>query len=112
MDVNVILTIIVYTTYTITKIIMKKITEYNHLVEKELAKYRKASDKILKKFEQKFNKGIVVVTHHFNNASPELIGLVKSQFEEAGFRPEFIGNRPGGHIALRVSLLRSATNVA
>lgn len=91
---------------------MKKITEYNHLIEKELAKFRKVSDKIVEKFEGKFNKGCVVATHHFNNASPELIGLVKSEFEKAGFRPELIGNKPDGHITLRVSLLRSSKIVA
>jgi hypothetical protein len=91
---------------------MKNITEYNHLIEKELAKYKKVSDKIIEKFEHKFNKGCVVATHHFSNASPELIGLVRSEFEEAGFRPELIGNKPDGNVTLRVSLLRSAGIVA
>jgi len=91
---------------------MKNIAEYNHLIEKEMEKFRKDSEKILQKFEQKFNKGSIVATHHFSNASPELIGLVKSELEQAGFRPELIGNKPDGHITLRVSLLKSAGIVA
>ncbi|MUP36309.1 hypothetical protein [Labilibaculum euxinus] len=87
---------------------MKKITEYNHLIEKEMTKYKQDTRKIIDEFENKFNKGSIVATHHFNNASPELIGLVKSELEEAGFRPELIGNKPDGHVALRVSLLRSS----
>lgn len=90
---------------------MKNIAEYNHLIEKEMEKYRKESGKIMQKFEKKFNKGNVVVTHHFNNANPELISLVKNELEEAGFVPEFIGNK-ANHIMLRVSLLKSAGKVA
>ncbi len=68
--------------------------------------------RIDEKFEHKFNQGCVVVTHHFNNASPELIGLVKLELEESGSRPEFIGNQPDGLVNLRVSLLRSVGIVA
>ena len=91
---------------------MKNISEYNHLIEKEMEKYKRDAGKILQKFENKFNKGSVVATHHFNNASPELIGMVKTELEEAGFKPELIGNKPDGHVALRVSLLKSAEIVA
>ena len=91
---------------------MKNISEYNHLIEKEMEKFRKESGKILKKFETIFNKGNMVATHHFSNANPEMIRLIKSELENAGFAPEFIGNRPEGHIVLRVSLLKSAGYVA
>lgn len=91
---------------------MKNIAEYNELIEKEIAKYKKDSGKILSKFEKKFNKGNVVATHHFNNASPELVGIVRTELEEAGFKPELIGNKPDGHVLLRVSLLKSARKVA
>ncbi|WP_372751692.1 hypothetical protein [Labilibaculum sp.] len=91
---------------------MKNISEYNHLIEKELAIYKLDSGKILEKFERKFNKGSLVAIHHFNNASPELIGMVRTELEEAGFKPELIGNKPGGHITLRVSLLKSTSRVA
>ncbi|PCH67235.1 MAG: hypothetical protein COC06_11575 [Bacteroidales bacterium] len=91
---------------------MKNITEYNYLIEQELDRYKNETSKILEEIEHKFNKGCVVVTHHFNNADSDLISLVKSELEEAGFKPEFTGNKPGGHITLRVSLLRSAGIVA
>lgn len=91
---------------------MKNISEYNHLIEKEMEKYRKESGKILKKFETIFNKGNMVATHHFSNVNPDMIRLIKSDLEKAGLVPEFIGNRPEGHIVLRVSLLRSAGYVA
>ena len=91
---------------------MKNASEYNHLIEKELAKIKKESDKILNKFEKMFSKGNMVATHHFTNVSPEMIRFVKSDLEKAGFIPEFIGNKPEGHIVLRVSLLKSSGIVA
>lgn len=86
---------------------MKNITEYNHLIEKEMEKYMQNTQKILGELESQFNKGSIVAIHHFINASPELIALVKSELEKAGFRPELLGNKPG-HVVLRVSLLRSS----
>ncbi|WP_421920387.1 hypothetical protein [Marinifilum sp.] len=91
---------------------MKNISEYNHLIEKEMEKFKKESARILKKFEAIFNKGNMVATHHFTNANPDMIRLVKKELEKAGFVPEFTGNRPEGHIVLRVSLLKSAGYVA
>jgi len=87
---------------------MKNIAEYNHIVKKEIEQNRLEARKILDKFEEKFNKGSIVVAHHFNHVSSELIRLVKSELEHAGFKPEFIGNKPNGHIVLRVSLIQSA----
>ena len=49
-----------------------------------------------------------MVAHHFNHVSSELIRMVKSELETAGFKPEFVGNKPNGHIVLRVSLIQSA----
>ena len=86
---------------------MKNLTSYSHIVEKEIEQYKIESSKILDKFEDKFNKGSLVVAHHFNNVSSELIRIVKSELETAGFKPEFVGNRPNGHIVLRVSLIQS-----
>ncbi|MRT92776.1 hypothetical protein [Ancylomarina sp. 16SWW S1-10-2] len=86
---------------------MKNLTSYSHIVEKEIEQYKIESGKILDKFEDKFNKGSLVVAHHFNNVSSELIRIVKSELETAGFKPEFVGNRPNGHIVLRVSLIQS-----
>ncbi|MPQ47416.1 hypothetical protein GCQ56_10410 [Marinifilum sp. N1E240] len=91
---------------------MKNIEKYNHLIEKEIAKYKRESEKVLTKFEKSFSKGKVVATHHFENVASELIRLVKTDLENAGYHPEFIGNRPGGHILLRVSLLKSSGKVA
>lgn len=91
---------------------MKNISEYSHLIEKELAKCKQDSARILEKFEHKFNKGSLVVMHHFNNVSPELIGMVRTELLEAGYKPELIGNKPDGHITLRVSLLKSTGKVA
>ncbi|RKD96993.1 hypothetical protein [Marinifilum flexuosum] len=91
---------------------MENIEKYNHLIEKEIEKYKKESNKVLTKFEKSFSKGKMVVTHHFENVATELIRLVKTDFENAGYYPEFIGNRPGGHIVLRVSLLKSSGKVA
>ncbi|MGZ2371601.1 hypothetical protein ACXR6G_17610 [Ancylomarina sp. YFZ004] len=87
---------------------MKNVTAYSHIVEKEIQQHKIEVSKILDKFEQKFNKGNLVVAHHFNHVSSELIRLVKSELEVAGFKPEFIGNRPNGHIVLRVSLIQSS----
>ncbi|BAX80880.1 hypothetical protein [Labilibaculum antarcticum] len=42
---------------------------------KGILKYKKDSAKILAKFEKKFNKRNVVARHHFNDASPELVGV-------------------------------------
>ncbi|MGQ1910411.1 hypothetical protein ACT3CE_11535 [Marinifilum sp. RC60d5] len=91
---------------------MKNIIEYSDLIEKEMAKYKKEAGKVIKKIEKRFNKGNMVATHHFKNANPELIRMMKSELENAGYSPEFIGNTPTGHIALRVSLLRSSVIVA
>jgi hypothetical protein len=91
---------------------MKNISEYSQIIEKELAKYKQDSSRILEKFEHKFNKGSLVAMHHFNNASPELIGMVRTELEDAGYKPELIGNKPDGHITLRVSLLKSTNRVA
>jgi len=87
---------------------MKNIAEYTQVVEKEIEQNKLAARKVLDKFEKKFNKGSLVVTHHFNQVSPDLIKLVQSELELAGFKPEFIGNKPNGHILLRVSLIKSA----
>lgn len=87
---------------------MKKRLQFNQFIENKVLKFKKKSGKILAKFEKKFNKGSVVATHHFNNASPELVGIVRTELEDAGFTPELIGNKPDGHILLRVSLLKSA----
>lgn len=92
--------------------LMKNIEKYNHLIEKELEKYQKESNKVLEKFEKIFSKGKIVATHHFENVATELIKLVKCDLENAGYHPEFIGNRPGGHITLRVSLIKSSGKVA
>ncbi|MBI9057904.1 MAG: hypothetical protein JEZ01_09020 [Labilibaculum sp.] len=91
---------------------MKKRLQFSQFIENKVLKFKKKSGKILEKFQKKFNKGNVVATHHFNNASPELVGIVRSELEEAGFRPELIGNKPDGHILLRVSLLKSVRKVA
>lgn len=87
---------------------MKNIAEYTQVVEKEIEQNKLEARKVLDKFEKKFNKGSLVVTHHFSQVSPDLIKLVKSELELAGFKPEFIGNKPNGHILLRVSLIKSA----
>ncbi|MCZ4694910.1 hypothetical protein DWB61_07905 [Ancylomarina euxinus] len=87
---------------------MKNVSAYSHIVEKEIQQHKIEARKILDKFEQKFNKGSLVVAHHFNQVSSDLIRLVKHELEAAGFKPEFIGNRPNGHIVLRVSLIQSA----
>ena len=49
---------------------MKKRLQFNQFIENKVLKFKKKSGKILEKFEKKFNKGNVVATHHFNNASP------------------------------------------
>ena len=87
---------------------MKNVAEYSHIVEKEIEQHKIEARKILDKLEKKFNKGSLVVTHHFSQVSSELIKLVKSELELAGFKPEFIGNKPNGHILLRVNLIQSA----
>tara|TARA_R110001583_G_scaffold165427_2_gene318128 strand:+ start:12783 stop:13058 length:276 start_codon:yes stop_codon:yes gene_type:complete len=87
---------------------MKNLTAYSHIVEKEIQQNKIETRKILDKFENKFNKGSLVVAHHFNHVSSELIRMVKSELETAGFKPEFVGNKPNGHIVLRVSLIQSA----
>ena len=87
---------------------MKNLTKYSQIIEKEIEQYKIESHKILDKFEDKFNKGSLVVAHHFNNVNSELIKMVKSELETAGFKPEFVGSRPNGHIVLRVSLIQSA----
>ena len=65
---------------------MKNITEYNHLIEKEMTKYKQDTRKIIDEFENKFNKGSIVATHHFNNASPELIGPSKVRAGRSGIQ--------------------------
>ncbi|MDE5421668.1 hypothetical protein L3073_05575 [Ancylomarina sp. DW003] len=87
---------------------MKNVAAYSQIIEKEIEQNKIEARKILEKFEKKFNKGSLVVAHHFNHVSSELIRLVKSELELAGFKPEFIGNKPNGHIVLRVSLIQSA----
>jgi len=87
---------------------MKNVAEYSHIVEKEIEQHKIEARKILDKFEKKFNKGSLVVAHHFNHVSSELIRLVKSELEVAGFKHEFVGNKPNGYIVLRVSLIESA----
>lgn len=87
---------------------MKNSAEYSHVVNKEIEQNKIEARKILDKFENKFNTGSVVVAHHFNHVSTDLIKLVKSELELAGLKPEFIGNTPYGHIVLRVSLIKSA----
>ncbi len=87
---------------------MKNLASYSHIVEKEIQLNKIESRKILDKIENKFNKGSLVVAHHFNQVSSELIRMVKFELETAGFKPEFIGNKPNGHIVLRVSLIQSA----
>ncbi len=87
---------------------MKNVSAYSHIVEKEIQQHKIEARKILDKFEKKFNKGSLIAAHHFNQASSELIKIVKYELERAGFKPEFIGNKPNGHIVLRVSLIQSA----
>ena len=87
---------------------MKNVAEYSDIIEKELEQHKIEARKILDKFEDKFNKGSLVVAHHFNQVSSELIRVVKSELETAGFKPEFVGNKPNGHIVLRVSLIQYA----
>jgi len=87
---------------------MKNVAEYSDIVEKEMEQHKIEARKVLDKFEKKFNKGSLEVTHHFSRVNSELIKLVKSELELAGFKPEFIGNKPNGHILLRVSLIKSA----
>ena len=87
---------------------MKNLADYSHIVEKEIQQNKIQTRKILDKFEDEFNKGSLVVAHHFNQVSSELIRMVKAEFESAGFKPEFVGNKPNGHIVLRVSLIQSA----
>lgn len=87
---------------------MKNLKAYSHIVEKEIQRNKILTREILDKFESKFNKGSLVVAHHFNQVSSELIRMVKYELEQAGFKPEFIGNKPNGHIVLRVSLIQSS----
>ena len=87
---------------------MKNLKAYSHIVEQEIQQNKIITSKILEKFEDKFNKGSLEVAHHFNHVSSQLIRMVKAELEKAGFKPEFVGNRPNGHIVLRVSLIQSA----
>ena len=87
---------------------MKNSEEYNHIVLKKIEQNKIEARKILDKLENKFDSGSIVVAHHFNHVSSDLIKMVKSELELAGFKPEFIGNKPNGHIVLRVSLIKSA----
>jgi len=86
---------------------MKNSAEYNHIVTKEIEQNKIEARKILDKLENKFDAGNLVVAHHFKNASSDLVKLVKSELEFAGFKPELTGDKPNGHIVLRVSLLES-----
>lgn len=90
---------------------MKNVAAYSHIVEKEIQLHKIEVSKILNTIEQKFNKGNLVVAYHFNQVSSDLIRLVKSELEVAGFKPEFIGNRPNGRIVLRVSLIQSSNMI-
>ena len=87
---------------------MKNSAEYNHIVKNEIEQNKIEARKILDKLENKFDAGSIVVAHHFNHVSSDLIKTVKSELELAGFKPEFVGNKPNGHIVMRVSLIKSA----